>query len=78
MSNFTYLAVPSASVILASLLGGCLPVLGRVSHGRPQLYLSLSAGVMLGAAFFHIMPDAIEMTGDHFAVISTTENAQSS
>ena len=61
-STFTYLLVYSAAVVLASLMGGCLPVLGRVSHSRLQLYLSLSAGVMLGAAFFHVMPEAIEYT----------------
>lgn len=60
----TYLLVYCTAVVLASLMGGSLPVLGRVSHGRLQLYLSLSAGVMLGAAFFHVMPDAIHQVGE--------------
>jgi zinc and cadmium transporter len=28
------------------------------------MYLSLSAGVMLGACFFHVMPDAMKMAGE--------------
>jgi zinc and cadmium transporter len=40
--------------------------MGKVTHSRLQLYLSLSAGVMLGACFFHIMPDAMEMSGAGF------------
>jgi hypothetical protein len=37
---------------------------GRVTHGRLQLYLSAAAGVMLGAAFFHVMPDALKLAGE--------------
>jgi zinc and cadmium transporter len=48
------------------LFGGSVPLLGRVTHSRLQLYLSLSAGVMLGASFFHVMPDAMELAGDGF------------
>jgi zinc and cadmium transporter len=66
MTTFAWLAVYSAAIILVSLFGGCLPALKRVSHGRLQLYLSLSAGVMLGAAFFHVMPDAMEKAGATF------------
>src|SRR5262249_28000324 len=36
------------------------------THSRLQFYLSLSAGVMLGASFFHIMPEAMEMSGPNF------------
>ncbi len=61
-----WLAAYSALVIVASLAGGYLPFLGRVSHSRLQLYLSLSAGVMLGAAFFHVMPEAIHHSGKYF------------
>jgi zinc and cadmium transporter len=53
-----------AAVLAASLLGGYVPFLGRVSHSRLQMYLSLSAGVMLGACFFHVMPDAMKMAGE--------------
>ena len=63
MGDYALLAVYSLLVIVASILGGSMPFLGRVTHSRLQLYLSLSAGVMIGAAFFHVMPDAIENCG---------------
>jgi zinc transporter ZupT len=66
MNAITWLLVYSAGIIIFSLLGGCLPLLRQTSHARLQIYLSLSAGVMLGAAFFHVMPDAIEMAGPLF------------
>jgi zinc and cadmium transporter len=48
-------------------MGGYVPFVGKVTHDRLQLYLSLSAGVMLGAAFFHVMPDAMERCNGPFA-----------
>jgi zinc and cadmium transporter len=66
MYGVAWLTVYSVAVVAVALLGGCLPVLGRVSHGRLQLYLSLSAGVMLGASFFHVMPEAMKMSGANF------------
>jgi zinc and cadmium transporter len=61
-----WLAVYSGAILAVSLCGGCVPFLGRVTHSRLQLYLSVSAGVMLGACFFHVMPDAMEMAKDGF------------
>src|SRR5262245_64053793 len=66
MGLIGWLAVYSAGILAASLFGGCVPFLGRVTHSRLQLYMSLSAGVMLGASFFHVMPDAMEMAGAGF------------
>jgi zinc and cadmium transporter len=66
MGTIGWVAVYSAGILAASLFGGCVPFLGRVTHSRLQLYLSLSAGVMLGACFFHVMPDAMEMAGSGF------------
>lgn len=66
MSEYGWLAIYSAMVLVASMFGGYLPFLGKVTHSRLQLYLSASAGVMLGAAFFHVMPDAMEMAGANF------------
>jgi zinc and cadmium transporter len=60
------LAIYSTLILLASILGGYLPFFGRVTHSRLQLYLSASAGVMLGASFFHVMPEALELAGDNF------------
>jgi zinc and cadmium transporter len=60
MSPLGWLALYSVAILAVSLFGGSIPILGRVTHSRLQLYLSLSAGVMLGASFFHVMPEAIE------------------
>jgi zinc and cadmium transporter len=66
MSTSGWVAVYSGLILVASLFGGSVPLLGRVTHSRLQLYLSLSAGVMLGACFFHVMPDAMELAGASF------------
>lgn len=66
MSSVVWLLIYSVAILVFSLLGGFLPLLRRPSHTRLQLYLSLSAGVMLGAAFFHLMPDAMELSKDYF------------
>jgi zinc and cadmium transporter len=66
MSESAWLGLYCLLILLFSLFGGWLPFLGRVTHGKLQLYLSAAAGVMLGAAFFHIMPDAMELSGPMF------------
>lgn len=42
----------------ASLLGGWLPRRFHMTHTRTQLIMSLVAGLMLGVAFFHLIPHA--------------------
>jgi zinc and cadmium transporter len=66
MNEYSWLAFYSVLILMFSLCGGYLPFLGRVTHSRLQFYLSASAGVMLGAAFFHLMPDALELAGRYF------------
>jgi zinc and cadmium transporter len=66
MTSFAWLAVYSVAILLVSLFGGHIPVLFRVTHFRLQVYLSISAGFMLGAAFFHVMPDAIKDVPETF------------
>ncbi len=66
MGIFAWLAVYSGAILLISLLGGSVPFVGRVTHSRLQFYLSVSAGFMLGACFFHVMPDAMELSGAGF------------
>ncbi|WP_435009730.1 ZIP family metal transporter [Tundrisphaera lichenicola] len=53
------LAVLCMAVVAVSLLGGLLPLATVLTHTRLQLYLSFAAGTMLGAAFFHMMPEAV-------------------
>jgi zinc and cadmium transporter len=66
MSQASWLALYSLLILLFSLSGGYLPFLGRVTHGKLQFYLTASAGVMLGASFFHVMPEAMELSGPYF------------
>jgi zinc and cadmium transporter len=53
------LALFCATVVGVSLIGGLLPLATSLTHTRLQVYLSFSAGVMLGAAFFHMLPEAV-------------------
>lgn len=48
-----------AIVVVASLLGGWLPTTLQMTHLRMQLVLSLVAGVMLGVATIHLVPQAL-------------------
>jgi zinc and cadmium transporter len=50
-------------IVAVSLLGGLAPLALASNHTRLQTYLSFSAGTMLGAAFFHMLPEAVEMGG---------------
>jgi zinc and cadmium transporter len=66
MNEYSWLAFYSVLILMFSFLGGYIPFLGKVTHSRLQFYLTASAGVMLGAAFFHVMPDAMERSGNYF------------
>ncbi len=48
------------AIVASSLLGGALPLATVLTHTRLQIYLSFAAGAMLGAAFFHMLPEAVE------------------
>jgi zinc and cadmium transporter len=47
-------------VLLASLAGGWIPLLVRLTHTRLQLATSFVAGMMLGVAILHMLPHAWE------------------
>ena len=55
-------------IALFSLLGGNLPLAGQVRHRRLQIYLSFSAGAMLGACFFHMLPHSAELAKESFGL----------
>jgi zinc and cadmium transporter len=57
----TALAAYAAAILVGSLAGGALPLLGGVR--RSDALLSFSAGVMLGAGFLHMLPEAVEGAG---------------
>jgi len=50
-------------IVIASVGGGLVPLLRVVTHIRMQIYLSFSAGVMLGSALLHMLPESAEIGG---------------
>ncbi|BDG10280.1 ZIP family metal transporter [Anaeromyxobacter paludicola] len=61
MTELGTLALYAGAILAGSLAGGVLPLLGGVRRSDPLL--AFSAGVMLGAAFFHMLPEAVEGVG---------------
>jgi zinc and cadmium transporter len=61
MTELQSLALYSGAILVGAVGGGLLPLLG--TQRRSDLLLSFSAGVMLGAAFFHMLPEAVEEGG---------------
>src|SRR4051812_26048755 len=57
------LAVYCVLVLFASLAGGWLPHIVKLTHTRLQVAISLVAGLMLGIALLHFLPDANEQLG---------------
>ncbi len=54
-----WLWIACGLIAVASVFGGFLPTLIRLTHQRMQIALSFVSGVMLGVAFFHMLPHAI-------------------
>src|ERR1044071_544600 len=63
VSSGWLLVVYCALVLLASLAGGWLPLIVRLTHTRLQMAISLVASLMLGIALLHFLPDANEQLG---------------
>lgn len=59
----TVLIVYCVAALAASLAGGSLPSLLRLTHARLQTALSFVAGLMLGMALLHLIPHATSATG---------------
>lgn len=55
----TLLLIYCVLIALSSLLGGFLPSLIKLTHGRMQFLVSLIGGLMLGVAVFHQLPHAV-------------------
>jgi zinc and cadmium transporter len=53
----------SLFILLASLAGGWISLVGRLTHTRTQLLMSFVAGLMLGVGLFHMLPHAAYETG---------------
>ncbi len=61
MTPLHALALYTLAILAGALVGGALPLVGRMT--RSDHLLSFSAGVMLGAAFFHMLPESVEGAG---------------
>ena len=57
-STVMLIAVYSGLIIFASLAGGWLPLVARLTHTRLQLAISFVAGLMLGVGLLHFLPHA--------------------
>src|ERR1043166_971659 len=59
-SSVWLLVIYCVFILFASLVGGWLPLLIHLTHTRLQMAISLVAGLMLGIALLHFLPDAAE------------------
>ncbi|MEZ5503301.1 MAG: ZIP family metal transporter [Halioglobus sp.] len=72
MSSPTYLLIFYCLAIAGfSLIGGFLPTWVRMTHTRTQLVMSLVSGLMLGVAFYHLLPHSIALMGGPRGVDTT-------
>lgn len=58
------LAIYCLGVVAASLLGGWLPTLIRLTHTGLQTMISFVGGLMLGIGIFHMLPHAVDSLGN--------------
>ena len=63
MSHAAELSLYAVGIAAGALAGAAIPLLRPQTRQRTELFLSLSAGVMLGAAFFHMLPEAVHLGG---------------
>src|SRR5262249_29711050 len=55
-------------VAVLSLFGAAVPLRIRPGHAQLQLYLSLAAGALLGAAMFHLLPESAHCIDEKFGL----------
>ena len=63
--NWWLLVIYSLIIAGASYFGGWLPTLFNMTHLRIQRVISLVAGVMLGVAMLHLLPEGIHLLEDY-------------
>ena len=64
MQTTSLLLIYCICILLASLAGGALPGLVRLTHRRMQFVMSFVGGLMLGVALLHLWPHALaELAG---------------
>ncbi|MEE9212149.1 MAG: ZIP family metal transporter [Phycisphaeraceae bacterium] len=62
MSPVALLFIYCLLILLASLAGGWIPLLLRLTHKRMQLAISVVAGFMLGVGVLHLLPHALRQS----------------
>lgn len=62
-SSMWVLAGYSVLIVLASMFGGWLPSLMRLTHTRMQMLMSVVGGLMLGIGLFHLLPHGLQELG---------------
>ena len=60
MQTDILLVVYCTAIVLASLAGGWLPRIWRLTHTRMHLMMSAVSGLMLGVAVLHLLPHSLE------------------
>lgn len=63
-----HLIIYNILLMSIAIIGGIGPLFKRWNEDMLQLFMSFSAGVLLGATFFHLLPEAIEITGKNSPV----------
>src|SRR5688572_663146 len=63
MQFYSVLFLYCVVVALASLAGGILPNLVKLTHRRMQLMMSFVGGLMLGVALLHLLPHSLAEQG---------------
>jgi zinc and cadmium transporter len=63
VSEITSFIIYSTAIVVGAMAGGAVPLLAEMRGRRTELLLAFSAGVMLGAAFFQMLPEALHEAG---------------
>jgi zinc and cadmium transporter len=58
-----HLILYSTAIVAASLLGGAVPQIVRLSHRRMECIISFVTGFMFGIGMLHLLPNAIDDLG---------------
>ena len=63
MTIVMLLTIYCSLIVVASLAGGALPGLVKLTHRRMQLMMSFVGGLMLGVALLHLVPHSLAEQG---------------
>ena len=63
MHPVVLLALYSALCVVASLAGGWIPLVVRLTHRRMQIAISFVSGIILGIGVLHLVPHSLMATG---------------